>query len=75
MLLGLSDAPEFNKIRLIGRVVLVHTEGYTIFVTRVKAKVLFKIPRCRLENSNHIDPKEVYCKDEAKIHKAWYRSQ
>jgi hypothetical protein len=75
MLLDLSDATGINKIIRIGRVVLVHTEGYAFLVTKVKAKILFKIPRCRLEKINQINPKGLYCKDEAKIHTAWYRGQ
>jgi len=56
-------------------VVPVHTEGYAVFVTRTKGKGLFKISRGRLKNSNQIDPKEAYSKDEAKIRAAWYRNQ
>jgi len=63
------------KIRRIERVVPVHAEGCAVFVTRTKEKGLFKISRGRLENSNQIDPKEVHCKDEVKIHAAWYRRQ
>jgi hypothetical protein len=49
----------------------VHAEGYAIFVTRAKEKGLLKISRRSLENSNKIDPKGVYGKDEAIIRTAW----
>jgi hypothetical protein len=71
----LSNAIGIIKIRRIERVVPVHTEGYAVFVTRTKGKGLFKISRGRLKNSNQIDPKEAYSKDEAKIRAAWYRNQ
>jgi len=53
----------------------VHAEGNAIFVTWAKGKGLFKISRRILENSNQIDSKRVYGKEEAKIRTVWYRSQ